>query len=323
MEKQVVVALGGNAILRHREVGTAEEQFAHVQETCRHLLGLVRKGCGLVITHGNGPQVGDILLKNECARGTLPRMPLDICDAESQGMIGYMLQQSMEVVLKQEDIRIPVVTLVTQVVVDAADPAFRDPEKPIGPYYTAMEASRLRTESRWQLVHESGRGYRRVVPSPKPMEIVEEEAIRTLHRGGAIVIACGGGGIPVIRGENTTIRGVEAVIDKDHTAALLAKTVGAGLLLILTDVGEVYLNYRTPSQISLSRVTADEADRYLIAGQFAPGSMEPKIESAIRFVRSGGNRAIITSPDKMMAALEGQAGTTIVPCGPDSQDDRP
>jgi carbamate kinase len=313
MEKCIVVALGGNAILRHRDIGTAEEQFSHVMETCGHLLLLVRQGYRLVITHGNGPQVGDILLKNECAKGTLPQMPLDVCDAESQGMIGYMFQQSMDAVMKRSGIGIPVVTLVTQVVVDGSDPAFRNPEKPIGPYYTAMEAAQLKKTKGWHIVPESGRGYRRVVPSPEPVEIIEKDAIATLHGSGAIVIACGGGGIPVVRSENGTMEGVEAVIDKDHTAVLLATAVGADLLLILTDVEHAYLNYRMPAQVPLTRITADEAQKYLEDGHFAPGSMGPKIVSAIRFLRAGGKRVVIASPVQSMAALEGHAGTTIVP----------
>ncbi|MDD1711948.1 MAG: carbamate kinase [Methanoregulaceae archaeon] len=313
MEKRIVVALGGNAILRHREIGTAEEQFSHVMETCGHLLLLVRKGYQIIITHGNGPQVGDILLKNECARGTLPQMPLDICDAESQGMIGYMFQQSMDAVMKQSGIDIPVVTLVTQVIVDASDPAFSNPEKPVGPYYTAMEAAQLKASKGWQIVPESGRGYRRVVPSPEPIRIVEEDAIASLHESGAIVIACGGGGIPVILGENSTMQGVEAVIDKDHTSALLATAVRADLLLILTDVEHVYLNYRMPGQVPLTLITAGEAQKHLEEGHFAPGSMRPKIESAVRFLHAGGKRVMIASPAQLIAALEGNAGTTIVP----------
>jgi carbamate kinase len=313
MEKRIVVALGGNAILRHREIGTAEEQFSHVMETCGYLLQLVRQGYGLVITHGNGPQVGDILLKNECAKGTLPRMPLDICDAESQGMIGYMFQQSMDAVMKRSGIGIPVVTLVTQVIVDAADPAFSNPEKPIGPYYTAMEAAELKKAKGWQIVPESGRGYRRVVPSPEPIEIVEKEPIATLFESGAIVIACGGGGIPVVRSESGMMQGVEAVIDKDHTAVLLANAIGADLLLILTDVEYAYLNYGMPAQVPLTRLTADEARKHLEDGHFAPGNMGPKIASAIRFLRTGGKRVVIASPAQAMAALEGNAGTTIVP----------
>jgi carbamate kinase len=313
MEKRIVVALGGNAILRHREIGTAEEQFSHVMETCGHLLLLVRKGYQIIITHGNGPQVGDILLKNECARGTLPQMPLDICDAESQGMIGYMFQQSMDAVMKQSGIDIPVVTLVTQVIVDASDPAFSNPEKPVGPYYTAMEAAQLKASKGWQIVPESGRGYRRVVPSPEPIRIVEEDAIASLHESGAIVIACGGGGIPVILGENSTMQGVEAVIDKDHTSALLATAVRAELLLILTDVEHVYLNYRMPGQVPLTRITAGEAQKHLEDGHFAPGSMRPKIESAVRFLHAGGKRVVIATPAQLIAALEGNAGTTIVP----------
>jgi len=313
MEKGIVVALGGNAILRHREIGTAEEQFSHVMETCEYLLHLVRQGYRPVITHGNGPQVGDILMKNECAKGTLPQMPLDICDAESQGMIGYMFQQSMDAVMKRSGIGIPVVTLVTQVIVDAGDPAFKNPEKPIGPYFTAMEASQMKESRGWQIVSESGRGYRRVVPSPDPIRIVEEDAICRLYEGGVIVIACGGGGIPVVWGKNGAMQGVEAVIDKDHTAALLAIAVRADTLLILTDVDHAFLNYRMQNQVPLTHISTGEAQQHLDDGHFAPGSMGPKIASAIRFLRAGGKRAVIASPAQAMAALEGDAGTTILP----------
>lgn len=313
MEEGIVIALGGNAILRHREVGTAEEQFLNVMETCEHLVRLVSRGSKIAITHGNGPQVGDILLKNDLAKGVLPPMPLDVCDAESQGMIGYMLQQSMDTVMKRSGIRIPVVTLLTQVVVDASDRAFRQPEKPIGPFYTAMEATQLRAEKGWQIINDSGRGYRRVVPSPEPSEIIERDAIRVMYESGTIVIACGGGGIPVVWKKDGTICGVEAVIDKDHSATLLATAVDADILLILTDVDHAYLNFQTPNQVPLTRITAAEAQKHLKDGHFAPGSMGPKISSAIRFLQEGGKKAIITTPALSLAALDGGAGTTIIP----------
>jgi carbamate kinase len=313
MNEGIVIALGGNAILRHREVGTAEEQMTNVIETCEHLVRLVSRGSKIAITHGNGPQVGDILLQNDLAKGVLPPMPLDVCDAESQGMIGYMIQQSMDTVMKHAGIRTPVVTLLTQVVVDASDRAFGQPEKPIGPFYTAMEAARLRVEKGWQIVNDSGRGYRRVVPSPEPIEIIEQDAIKALYKSGTIVIACGGGGIPVVLRPDGTIQGVEAVIDKDHSATLLATAVGAEILLILTDVDHAYLNFQTQNQVALTHITAAEAQEHLKEGHFAPGSMGPKITSAIRFLQEGGKSAIITTPALSLAALDGGAGTTIIP----------
>jgi carbamate kinase len=308
---RLLVALGGNAILKHRGTGTAEEQFANVRETCRELVGMIREGYRIAITHGNGPQVGDILLKNECAKESLPMMPLDVCGAESQGMIGYFFQQSMDRELTSAGLSCPVVTVLTQTRVDPDDPAFRSPSKPIGPFYTHFEASRLREEKGWVVVNDAGRGWRRVVPSPEPVEIVEGSSLATLYEEGMIVIACGGGGIPVIRVPDGSLSGVEAVIDKDHSAALFATLIRADILLILTDVERIALNFGRPDQRDLTAMTVSEAERYLSAGHFAPGSMGPKVEAAIRFVRAGGERAIVTSLVKGLEALEGRAGTTI------------
>ena len=310
---KILVALGGNAILRHTGSGTAEEQFGNIAETARHLAELVKNGHAIAITHGNGPQVGDILLANECAKYLLPPMPLDVCGAESVGMIGYMLQQSMKNELASHGIDRPVVTLLTQTLVDAGDPAFHKPSKPIGPFYTAMEAARIREERGWSLENDSGRGFRRLVPSPDPREIIEADAIRHLFDEGILVIACGGGGIPVIREAGGAIRGVEAVIDKDHSAALLAAATRVDILLILTDVGKISLNYGTKNQQELDRVSAGELTRYMHDGHFAPGSMKPKVEAALSFLRSGGREVIVTRPELGFAAIEGRAGTHIVP----------
>ncbi|MDD1673142.1 MAG: carbamate kinase, partial [Methanomicrobiales archaeon] len=244
MKKKILVALGGNAILKHREKGTAEEQFYNVHEACSHLVELVEAHDRMILTHGNGPQVGDILLQNEISRHLLPPMPLDVCGAESQGMIGYMIQQSMLNVLQKAGIHASVVTLLTQTLVSRDDPAFLHPGKPVGPFYTAMEAAKLRSERGWTIVNDSGRGFRRVVPSPRPLAIIEEEAIKNAFDAGAIVIAGGGGGIPVVKDKKGNLWGVEAVIDKDHAAALIATLVGAEILLILTDIEKVALNYR-------------------------------------------------------------------------------
>ncbi|HOB17168.1 MAG TPA: carbamate kinase [Candidatus Methanoculleus thermohydrogenotrophicum] len=310
-KKAVVVALGGNAILRHQEMGTAEEQFANVRRTSMNIVKIIREGYAVAVTHGNGPQVGDILLRNEMAKDTLPPMPLDICGAESQGMIGYMLQQSLNKALRSVGLDFPVVTVLTQTVVDADDPAFGNPTKPIGPFYTAMQARRLMDEKGWKMVHIRGRGYRRVVPSPRPIALVEGEAITRLVRDGMVVIAAGGGGIPVVAGPGGSLRGVEGVVDKDYTAALLARLIGADDLLILTDVEYVFLNYGCPGQQALREMTVAEAKQHLAATHFPPGSMGPKIEAAIRFLEDGGRRVVITSLDSAGDALAGRVGTWI------------
>jgi len=311
MNKKVLVALGGNAILKHKGKGTAEEQFESVRRTCKHLVRLIEDGYKIAITHGNGPQVGDILLKNELSKDILSPMPLDICGAQSQGMIGYMLQQSMQNEMKKADINIPVVSLITQTIVDENDVAFRNPTKPIGPFYTASKAKKLRKEKEWVMVEDSGRGYRRVVPSPQPKEIIEKDAIRTLFESGAIVIAVGGGGVPVMVREDGGLDGVVAVIDKDLGAQIFASGIGAEVLLMLTDVEKVSLNYGKLNQVDLDEITIVNAKRYLQEGHFAPGSMAPKVKAAIRFVGAGGEKAVISSLEMGRKALERKAGTTI------------
>ncbi|MGQ9700087.1 MAG: carbamate kinase [Candidatus Bipolaricaulaceae bacterium] len=312
-KKTVVVALGGNAILQAGQRGTFEEQLENVYHTAEQLADMVLSGqWRIVITHGNGPQVGQILLQNDAAKHLVPPMPMDVCGAESQGLIGYMIQQALHNILARRGRPdIPIVTVVTQVLVDRDDPAFQNPTKPVGPFYTKEEALRLREEKGWQVVEDAGRGWRRVVPSPDPKAIVEKDAIRILVENRAIVIASGGGGIPVIR-ENGTYRGVEAVIDKDLAGERLAEDVGAQVFLILTDVDRVRLNYRKPDEVVLERMTVAEAQRYLAEGHFAKGSMEPKVKACIRFVEAGGERAVIASLDQALAALHGQAGTQIV-----------
>jgi carbamate kinase len=309
---KVLVSLGGNAILQRGQKGTAEQQATNVQNTAKHLARLIRRGEKLVITHGNGPQVGNILLQNEIAKDTLPPMPLDVCGAESQGMIGYMLQRAMRTELNTGGPNLQVTTLVTQTLVDAEDPAFKNPTKPVGPFYTASESSELERLKGWRMVSDSGRGYRRVVPSPIPLDILEKETIIRLYETGNVVISAGGGGVPVIRDKNGALRGVEAVLDKDRTAALLAKIVGVETLLILTDVEKVSINYGKPHQRSLDRMTVPECKKYLTDGQFPPGSMGPKIESAISFLSNpSGKRVLIASLEKAEEAIEGTAGTLI------------
>jgi len=309
--KKILVALGGNAILRHKEKGTAEEQLENIKRTCRHMVTILKDGYRIAITHGNGPQVGDILLRNEKCRDILPPMPLDVCGADSQGMIGYMLQQSMRNEMHKAGLEFPVVTLVTQVVVDENDMAFKKPTKPIGPFYTALEAERLRREENWTVVDDGMRGYRRVVPSPQPKAIVERDSIKTLFGTGTVVIASGGGGVPVIAREDGGLEGVEAVVDKDLTAELFAREIGAEILLMLTDVGKVAINFGKPGQKDLDDMTVAEAARYLAEGQFPLGSMGPKIEAAMRFIKCGGEKAIVTSLESARQALAGKAGTLI------------
>jgi carbamate kinase len=308
---RILVALGGNAILQRQSNGTAEEQLDNVRKACRHLVGIIQKGHSIVITHGNGPQVGDILLKDELAKDTLPPMPLDVCGAESQGMIGYMIQQCLRNELRRVGLDTQVTTVLTETIVDAKDPAFKHPTKPIGPFYSASDAARLKEKRGWVLINDSERGYRRAVPSPTPLSIVQGKVIQELMDLGVIVIAAGGGGIPVTAGNES--RGVEAVIDKDLGAAVLAKVVKAGVLMILTDVEKVFLDYNKPGQRPIEKMTVDECKSLLGQNQFPAGSMGPKIESAVAFLESGGERAIITSLEMAEEALAGRAGTTIVP----------
>ena len=311
-KKVVVIALGGNAILQPGQKGTFEEQMKNVETTCKQLTQMVLSGkYKIVITHGNGPQVGNILLQNETAKGVAAPMPLYVCGAESQGLIGYMIQQSLHNLL--QDVGkgdIPVATVVTQVVVDKNDPAFQNPTKPVGPFYSKEEAKRLADEKGYHVKEDAGRGWRRVVPSPDPLEIFEKEAIRQLIAARSIVIASGGGGIPVVK-KDGKLEGVDAVIDKDLAGERLAVDVEAKVFLILTDVDEVKLNYKTPQEKGISKMTVEEAKRYRDEGHFAKGSMEPKVRAAIRFIEAGGEKAIITSLGKAMDALEGKAGTTI------------
>jgi len=308
--KKVVVALGGNAILQAREKGSSEEQFNNIEKTCRQVLEMVKKGFKVVITHGNGPQVGNILIQNKEARDIVPAMPLDVCGAESQGQIGYMIQQSLDNLFKEMSLPYSATTIVTQVIVDREDPAFIHPTKPIGPFYTEKEAKEFmkKTQEEWR--EDSGRGWRRVVPSPEPIEIVEKEAIKILLEKNIVVIACGGGGIPVIR-KNRRLQGVEAVIDKDLAAERLAFDIKADIFMMLTSVPQVAINFGKSSQKNLDRMNLSQAKKYLREGHFPPGSMGPKVKAAIKFVEWSGKYAIICSPEQVLDALEGRAGTWI------------
>ena len=309
---KVLVSLGGNAILKRGQKGTAEEQTANVANTAKHLAHLLGKGHRIAITHGNGPQVGNILLQNEIAKETLPPMPLDVCGAESQGMIGYMLQRAIRSELDSLGAKTPVTTLITQTLVALDDPAFKNPTKPVGPFYTSAEASQLQRSRGWKMISDSGRGYRRVVPSPIPLDILEKEKIIRLFEDGTVVIGAGGGGVPVVRNKNGTLDGVEAVLDKDRTAALLARILAVDSLLILTDVEKVFINYSRSDQRALDKMTVEDCRKYLEEGQFPSGSMGPKIESAISFLSDSKDKTVrIASLERAEDALEGSAGTTI------------
>jgi len=309
--RTAVVALGGNAVLSKGEDATAAQELAKVEMASRALAHLGRE-YDLVVTHGNGPQVGNILFRMEECAGKIPPMPLDVCVAQSQGELGYFIQQALEVSFRQAGMARPVCTVVTQVVVDPKDPAFASPSKPIGQFMSKREALRKARERGWRVIEDSGRGYRRVVPSPKPLRVVEREAILRLVRLGAVVIAAGGGGIPVVERPGGRLVGVEGVIDKDLAASVLAREVGASLLVILTQVERVYLDYNSPSQRGLSSLSVAEAREHLEAGQFPPGSMGPKIQAAIDFLlENPSGQVLITDPGHLRKALVGRAGTWI------------
>jgi carbamate kinase len=311
MTRSALIAIGGNSLIRAGEKGTIEEQLANTRRTAHAIVGLIQDGFSLVVTHGNGPQVGAALLRSERASDQVYSQSLDVCDATTQGEIGYLLQQSLHNELAAAGLRVPVATVLTQVVVDGDDPAMRHPTKPIGPFYSRADAEERARTLGWQVVEDAARGYRRVVPSPEPIEVVEEQVIRDLLTQGVLVIAAGGGGIPVVR-TAAGLKGVEAVIDKDRVSALLAGRLGVDCFMISTDADRVYLDYRKPSQRPLARATATDMKAYYVAGQFPPGNMGPKVESALRFLDQGGHEVIITSYDFLRAAAHGDAGTHIV-----------
>jgi carbamate kinase len=311
-KKIAVVALGGNALLRGNEIGTIQQQEKNTYETFIHLLTLLRDGYELVITHGNGPQVGNIMLRNEAGykEYKIPQMPLDICVADSQGGIGYMIERQVKNILHQNKIRKNVVTVITQVLVDKNDPAFTDPTKPVGRFYLKEEADLLAKSGGFIFKEDPRkRGWRRVVPSPDPKDIFNKKVIRDLVKRGNIVIAAGGGGVPVYFDEKKNLVGVEAVIDKDLASSLLATEINADAFYILTDVPNVYLNFHKPNQQKLEKITVVEAEKYLEEGEFADGSMGPKILSAIRFIKNGGKETIITESTQLSNS---ESGTRIV-----------
>jgi carbamate kinase len=311
VNKTAVIAIGGNSLIKDKEHQTVPDQFASTEETCLHIADIMQEGWRVVITHGNGPQVGFILLRSELASNVLHNVPLDSCGADTQGALGYMIQQLLGNRLRKIGIDVPVVTVVTQVVVDADDPAFQSPTKPIGPFYEKDRARRYQREQGWSIIEDAGRGWRRVVASPIPREIVELEAIRNLLHAGFVVVGVGGGGIPVVRDEQRDLHGVEAVIDKDYASSLLAADLHADLFLISTSVERVYLNYGKPEQTPVQNMTVAQAREYLEQGHFPPGSMGPKITAVIDFLERGGKEALITSPENLARALRGETGTRV------------
>ena len=312
MSEKIVIALGGNALQATDKEPTAKAQLQVVQETCAYIAELCERGYEIGIVHGNGPQVGRILLASETAKDVTPAMPFDVCGAMSQGYIGYHIQQALREQLLKRGLDTSVATVITQVVVDAEDPGFQNPTKPIGPFYNETEAKELEREKGYAMKEDAGRGWRRVVASPIPEEIVEIDAVRKLWDT-TITISCGGGGIPVVKESDGTIQGVPAVIDKDFAAELLAEEVGADVLMILTAVEKAAINFNTPDQVDLDTITVTEAERYCEEGHFASGSMLPKVQAAMKFVKADPKKkAIISSLDKALDALEGKTGTVVM-----------
>ena len=312
--KRAVVAIGGNSLIKDKMHQTVRDQYVAAGETCWHIASMIQDGWDVAIGHGNGPQVGFILRRSELAAHELHEVPLDVCGADSQGAIGYALQQNLQNDFRQMEMDKHAVTVVTQVEVAGDDPAFQNPTKPIGSYMDEAKAIQRRDEEGWAVMEDAGRGWRRVVPSPLPLRIVEEEAIGSLIADGFVVITVGGGGIPVVADEESNLRGVAAVIDKDYASSLLANRIGAELFLISTAVERVALNFGQPNQEWLDRMTLSQARVYLDEGtHFAKGSMAPKIQAVISYLERGGGEAIITNPESVEMALAGQTGTRVIP----------
>jgi carbamate kinase len=311
-DRIAVIAFGGNALLQPGDQGTQEEQIARAKQAARWLAEIVRHGYRLVLVHGNGPQVGNILIQAEEASTKIPPQSLDVAVAQTEGSVGFMLQQAMR--NRLEFLRLPaeVATLLTEVEVDVNDAAFKRPSKPVGPFFTRFRAESLARDFGWTVREDAGRGWRKVVPSPRPLSILNTGAIRAVLREVNVLVAVGGGGIPVVRGRDNQWRGVEAVIDKDYASALLAAELGASLYIILTGVEKVAIDFGKPSERSIDRMTVAEAERWLSEGQFPPGSMGPKIEAAIDFVRRSGQEVLITDVDHLREGLEGKKGTRVV-----------
>lgn len=312
MEGLVVIAIGGNSLIKDSAHMTVFDQYKAAGETSAHIAGIVQSGYRVVVTHGNGPQVGFILLRSEMAKEVLHQVPLDTCGADTQGAIGYQICQTLNNELRSRDIQKTVAALVTQTVVDGDDPGFDEPTKPIGPFYS-QEAAEEHIRKGWKMTEDAGRGWRRVVASPEPLEIIEERAIQLLLDDGVIVVAAGGGGIPVIRRDDGSLEGIGAVIDKDLSSCLLAKNLGAEKFMISTAVEKVSIHFGTPDQREIDTMTVAEAKEFLAAGHFPAGSMGPKIEASIDFLEHGGKEVVITTPELLEQALLGRTGTHVVP----------
>ena len=308
----VLVAMGGHAFMQRDEAGDIHDHERNAAAICGSLMTLVERNYNLVVTHGNGPQVGNLLLQNELTRDSVPSMPLDVLVANTEGFLGYVLQQALLNHLRRRDMKRYVVTMITQVLVERDDPAFQNPSKPIGPFLTKEQAAERRDRLGWKILDDAGRGWRRLVASPRPVRVVQRHMIRDSARAGHIVVACGGGGIPIVRGEQRDYEGIEAVIDKDLTSSVLAAEIGAELLIILTDVPHVYVHYGKPEQRALDAVTLKEIEALQAEGHFAKGSMGPKVEAIVNFLKSGGRRGLITSPARLVDAMDGRAGTHFV-----------
>ncbi len=313
--KKIVIALGGNAIKQWNQQGTAAEQYDNVKISCAHIVKIIQRGYQVVVTHGNGPQVGNLLIQQEEGTKAVPPQPLNICGAMSQGQIGFMIQQALLNELKDARLSRNVVTLITQVVVDRDDPGFQNPTKPVGPFYTKTQKEKNEKQGgmTFKRIQMPGEHYRRVVASPDPLRILEGRMVKDLFERGVIVIASGGGGIPVIMDEHGHVSGVEAVIDKDLAGEKLAEAVGGDIFMVLTDVEKVYLHYGTKRQTGVGKISLAKAKQYLKNNHFPAGSMGPKIEACVRFIEYGGERAIITALDRALEALDGRAGTHILP----------
>jgi carbamate kinase len=307
-----MVAMGGHAFIKPGEEGDIRQHTENAAQICDRLMVLVERDYNLVITHGNGPQVGFQLIKNELTRDEVPSWPMDVLVAETEGSLGYILQQALLNELRRKRIERFVVAVICQVLVDPRDPSFRQPTKPIGPFLSREEAESRRDALGWEIIDDQGRGWRRIVPSPEPRKVVQWRMIRDATRHGHIVVACGGGGVPILKASNGDYEGVEAVIDKDLTTSILGTEIGAEFLIILSDVPNVFLHYNTPQQRSLNAVTLEEVERYISEGHFPEGSMGPKVEAIRRFLRAGGKRGLITSPECLPDALEGRAGTHFI-----------
>ncbi len=312
-EQLIVLAVGGNSLITDAQHQSVEDQYATCYETCSNIVRLLKKGYKFVIAHGNGPQVGFIQRRSELASHELHLVPLDSCGADTQGAIGYHIQRAMYNCMREWENPLPVTTVVTQVLVDGDDPAMSAPSKPIGSFMDEPVASKRRDEMGWHIVEDAGRGFRRVVPSPAPRKIIEIEAIRLLLSGGFVVVAVGGGGVPVVKQDDGSIKGVEGVIDKDLASSLLARELGADKLVISTTVEKVLLNFGKPDEAPVDRMTVAEAKRYIAEGHFAPGSMLPKIEAMIAFIEAGGGEALVTDPPNLVRAVAGETGTRVVP----------